>query len=69
MLYLTTHSTHFIYGHMASDILLKDHIDKLHGLVFPISSKGSFMPTDMIQHTTVFIIKDVEHWLKREIAQ
>ena len=25
--YLTTHSTHFIYGYMASDIMVKDHSD------------------------------------------
>ena len=29
MFYLTTHSTHFIYGYMASDIIImvKDHSD------------------------------------------
>ena len=50
MFYLTTHSTHFIYGYMASDIIMvKDHSDSErgkplapHGLLFPISSKGSF---------------------------
>ena len=49
MFYLTTHSTHFIYGYMASDIV-KDHSDNErgnllppHGLLFPISSKGSFI--------------------------
>ena len=44
--YLMTHSTHFIYvGHM-----VKDHSDSEignllvpHGLLFPISSKGSFI--------------------------
>ena len=30
MLYLTTHSTHFIYGYMASDIV-KDHSDSEKG--------------------------------------
>ena len=25
MFYLTTHSTHFIYGYMSSDIMVKDH--------------------------------------------
>ena len=42
--YLTTHSTHFIYG------MVKDHSDSErgntlspHGLLFPISSKGSFI--------------------------
>ena len=46
MFYLTTHSTHFIYGYMASD-MVKDHSDSkrgnpllLHGLIFPFSSKG-----------------------------
>ena len=49
MFYLTTHSTHFIYGYMASD-MVKDHSDSEkgnpllpHGLLFPISSKGSFI--------------------------
>ena len=47
--YLTTHSTHFIYGYMASD-MVKDYSDSErrnprppHGLLFPISSKGSFI--------------------------
>ena len=45
LFYLTTHSTHFIYGYM-----IKDHSDNErgttlppHGLLFPISSKGSFI--------------------------
>ena len=51
MFYLTTHSTHFIYGYMASD-MVKDHSDSEkgnplppHRLLFPINSKGSFMCT------------------------
>ena len=47
MFYLTTHSTHFIYGYM-----VKDHSDSEkgnllppHRLLFPISSKGSFICT------------------------
>ena len=52
MFYLTTHSTHFIYGYMASDIIfmVKDHSDSErgnplppHGLLFSINSKGSFI--------------------------
>ena len=51
MFYLTTHSTHFIYGYMASGIIMvKDHSDSergnpppQHGLLFAISSKGSFI--------------------------
>ena len=46
MFYLTMHSIHFIYGYM-----VKDHSDSergnqlllLHGLLFLISSKGSFI--------------------------
>ena len=51
--------------------MVKDHSDSErgnplppHGLLFPISSKGSF-----IVHTTVFVTPVVEHWLEREIAQ
>ena len=48
MFYLTMHSTHFIYGYMASDIIMvEDHSDSQRGnplpphmLLFPISSKG-----------------------------
>ena len=40
--YLTTHSTHFIYGYMASDSKRGNPLLP-HGLLFPISSKGSFM--------------------------
>ena len=50
MFYIATHSTHFMYGYMASDIMVKDHSDSErgnplppHGLLFPISSKGSFI--------------------------
>ena len=49
--YLTTHSTHFIYGYMASDII-KYYTDseignplQPHGLLFPISTNGSFICT------------------------
>ena len=48
MFYLTTHSTHFIYGYMAL-FTVKDYSDTEsgnslppHRLLFPISSKGSF---------------------------
>ena len=52
IIYLTTHSTHFIYGYMASD-MVNDHSDSKrgnplspHGLLFSISSKGSFICTN-----------------------
>ena len=79
MFCLTSHSTHSIYGYMASDIIVKDHSDSErgnplppHGLLFPINSKGYFIcgiQTDMIAHTTAFVTPVVEHWLEREIAQ
>ena len=34
MFYLTTHSTHFIYGYMASD-MVKDHSDSERGNPLP----------------------------------
>ena len=59
--------------------MVKDHSDSErgnplppHGLLFPISSKGSFIfhhPTDRITHTTAFVTPVVEHWLEREITQ
>ena len=53
MFYLTTHSTHFVYGYMASDIcMVKDHSysergnpQPPHRLLFPNGRKGSFICT------------------------
>ena len=52
LFYLTMHSTHFIYGYMASDIMVKDHFDsekrnqlQPHKLLLMINSKGSFICT------------------------
>ena len=52
MFYLMMHSTHFIYGYMASDYMVKDHSDSERGnpllphmLLFPINSKDSFICT------------------------
>ena len=51
MFYLMTHSTHFIYGYMVSD-MVKDHSDSEkgnlllpHRLLLSINSKGSFICT------------------------
>ena len=58
--------------------MVKDHSDSEignllppHGLLFPISSNGSFICiiSDRITHTTAFVTPVVEHWLEREIAQ
>ena len=74
MFYLTTHSTHFIYGYMASD-MFKDHSDSEkgnplspHRLLLSINSKGSFICTIPQTHTTAFVTPVVEHWLEREIS-
>ena len=60
-------------------LMVKDHSDSEkgnlllpHGLLFPISSKGSFYmhhPTDRKTHTTAFVTPVMEHWLEQEIAQ
>ena len=54
--------------------MVKDHSDSKrgnplppHGLLFLISSKGSFIcnhPTDRIAHTTVFVTPVMEDWLE-----
>ena len=57
--------------------MVKDHSDSEkgnpllpHRLLFPISSKGSFICTiPQITHTTAFVTPVVEHWLEREIAE
>ena len=50
--HLTSHSTHFMYGSMASDIWLRTNSDSEkgnplppHRLLFPINSKGYFICT------------------------
>ena len=42
-----------------------------HRLLFPISSKGSFICTipDRIADTTAFVTPVVEHWLEQEILE
>ena len=78
MFYLTTHSTHFIYGYMASDIWLrtilivrKETCCRHIGYPFRLAVRAFYMhhPTDRITHTTAFVTPAVEHWLEREIAQ
>ena len=66
--YLTTHSTHFIYGYMASDIWLrtilivrKETRCRHIGYSFRLAAR--------IAHTTAFVTPVVEHWLERAIAQ
>ena len=78
MFYLTTHSTHFIYGYMASDIWLRTilivrketrcrHIGYSYRLTARVLLYAP--STDRIIHTTAFITPVVGHWLEREISQ
>ena len=65
MFYLTTHSTLYLrlYGvrHMVKDHSNSERGNPLlpHRLLFPISSKGSFIC--IIPHTTAFVTPVVEH--------
>ena len=65
MFYLTTHSTHFIYGYMASD----DSESEKGNLLPPLGFFYMYHPTDRITHTMAFVTPVVEHWMKQEIAQ
>ena len=73
MFYLTTHSTHFIYGYMASYIWLrtilimrKETRCRHIGYSYRLTQQGFFYmhhPTDRITHTMAFVTPVVKHWL------
>ena len=78
MFYLTTHSTHFIYGYMASDIWLRTilivrketrcrHIGYSYRLAARVLLYAPSHRQDNTYHGLVTPV--VEHWLEREIAQ
>ena len=77
MFYLRTHSTHFIYGYMASDIWLrtilivkKETRSRHIGYSFRLTARVLlYASSDRITHTTAFVTPVVGHWLEREIAQ
>ena len=78
MFYLTTHSTHFIYGYMASDIWLRTVLivrkeTRCRHIGYSLRLTASVLlyapSTDRIAHTTAFVTPVVEHWLEPEIAQ
>ena len=77
MFYLTMHSTHFIYGYMASDIWLRTILivrkeTRCHhiGYSYRLTARVLlYAPSHRITHTTAFVTPVVEHWLEREIAQ
>ena len=78
MFYLTTHSTHFIYGYMASDVWLRTilivreetrcrHIGYSYRLTARVLL---YAPSHRQDSTyTAFVTPVVEHWLEQEIAQ
>ena len=77
MFYLTTHSTHFIYGYMMLD-MVKDHSDsEIGNLLLPhvllfLSSRKILLYTpfhrqDSTYHSLCYTIRG--HWLERDIVQ
>ena len=79
MFYLTTHSTHFIYGYMASDIWLRTilivrketrcrHIGYSYRLTARVLLYAPSHRQDNTYHGLCYTSL-VEHWLEREIAQ
>ena len=71
MLYLTTHSTHFIYGYMGSDIWLrtilivrKETRCRHIGYSYILTARFFLYAPSHRQDTPV-----VDHWMEREIAQ
>ena len=76
MFYLTTHSTHFIYCYMASDIWLrtilivrKETRCRHIGYSYRLTARVLLYAPSHRQDNTAFVTPVVEHWLEREIAQ
>ena len=78
MFYLTTHSTHFVYGYMASDIwymttqIARDETRCRHmGYSFRLAARVLLYAPSHRQDNTYhgLFTPIVEHWLEREIAQ
>ena len=77
MFYLTMHSTHFIYGYMASDIWLRTILivrkeTRCHhiGYSYRLTARVLlYAPSHRQDNTYHFVTPVMEHWLEREIAQ
>ena len=68
MIYLTMHSTYFIYCYMASDIWLRTiHIGYSFRLTARVLLYAPSHKQDSAYHSLFTPV--VEHWLEREIAQ
>ena len=71
MFYLTTHSTHFIYGYMASDIWLrtilivrKETRCRHIGYSFRLTARVLlYAPSHRIAHTTDFVTPEIAQWV------
>ena len=77
MFYLTTNSTHFSYGYMASDIWLrtilivrKETCRRHIGYSFRLTARVLLYAPSHRQDSTyhAFVTPVVEHWVEREIA-
>ena len=76
MFYLMTHSTHFIYCYMPSDIMVKDQSDSkreqtycCHYMVYSFQIARDVLyalshKQDSTYHTIVFVTPVVEHWIE-----
>ena len=61
---------HWTYGKGPFNSKRGNLLPQLQGLLFLISSKGSFICTiPQDKHTMAFVTPVVEHWLEREIVQ
>ena len=79
MFYLTTYSTQFIYGYMASDILWlrtilivrKETCCRHIGYSFRLTARVLLYAPSHRQDstTTAFVTSVVKHWMELEIAQ
>ena len=76
MFYLTMHSTHFIYGYMASDIWLrtilivrKETRCRHIGYSYRLTARVLLYAPSHREDNTSFVIPVVEHRLEREIKQ
>ena len=68
MFYLTTHSTHYVYGYIASDSEKKPAAPNM-SYSFWIAGTIILYASSHRQDNMAFVTPVVEHWLEREIAQ
>ena len=75
MFYVTTYSTHFIYGYMMSDIWKRTNTQQLTEetiaarVLLYTSSHRKDSTYHRVCYTTDFDAPNMEHWLEQEIAQ